>query len=145
MKHCQNCNKRKRLAEFGQNKFFLRYGAKDGINTICKACARERVYAGRKLKRAAREAAKALKLAQRKAEQEAEESRRLAEAVQLKLFVETQIRLLTRNGASRSAIKEATKAPWDLVTDVLAEMWDRGEVRIKPRGDERVFYLRRAA
>lgn len=66
------------------------------------------------------------------------------EAVQLKLFVETQIRLLTRNGASRNAIKEATKAPWDLVTDVLAELWDRGEVKIKRQGEARIFVLKAA-
>lgn len=67
------------------------------------------------------------------------------EAVQLKLFVETQIRLLTKNGASRELIHQTTKAPWDLVCDTLAELWDRGEVKIERRGEDRLFYLRRAA
>lgn len=67
------------------------------------------------------------------------------DAVQLRLFVKNQIRLLTKNGASRNAIKKATRAPMDVVVDVLAELWDRGEVFTRKHGDDRLFYLKRAA
>lgn len=67
------------------------------------------------------------------------------EAVQLKLFVKNQIRLLTKHGASRELIKRETKAPMDIVVDVLAELWDKGEVFTRKHGEERYFYLKRAA
>lgn len=67
------------------------------------------------------------------------------EAVQLKLFVKNQIRLLTKTGASRETIKRETKAPWDVITDTLAEMWDTGELTIKRRNERPHFYLKRAA
>lgn len=66
------------------------------------------------------------------------------DAVQLKLFVKNQIRLLTKNGASRNAIKKATRAPMEVVVDVLAELWDRGEVFTRKHGDDRIFFLKAA-
>lgn len=124
-----------RLSEFYMN----RSGRTADKRCIyCKRCTKRRVYAARALKREERLAAKA-------ANRQAEEVTRVSESVQLKLFVETQIRLLTKHGASRELIRRETNAPWDLITDCLADLWDKGEVKIERRGDERLFYSRRAA
>lgn len=140
MKVCKHCNVPKELNAFGRDKYHRRYGAKDGRNIYCKPCVREKVYAGR-------DRVKAMHKARAKpAEVTNEVKPRVSrnETVQLKLFVETQIRLLTKNGASRELIRRETKAPWDLVTDVLAELWDRGEVKIKRQGEARIFFLKAA-
>lgn len=150
MKHCRRCNRNRKLKHFGTNR-----ALPDGATFYCRECNREitnthralhpELVAKRRAKRAQQRAIKALHAAHAKAEREKDETQRLADAVQLRLFVEDRIRLLTKDGASRNFILGNMQAPTDLICDTLARLWSKGELVIKRYGEARYFYLRRAA
>lgn len=148
MKRCPRCKSRKN--PFGTNR-----ARPDNQTFYCRPCNREitnthralhpELRAKRKAKRAEQRAFRAILAAQAKAEREKGETQRLADAVQLRLFVEDRIRLLTKDGASRNFILGNMQAPTDLICDTLARLWSKGELVIKRYGEARYFYLRRAA
>lgn len=150
MRICPQCNQEKKRGEFGLNR-----ALKSGLSFYCRQCNRDNtnlhralhpeIKARRKARRAEQKAFRAILAAQAKAERDKDETQRLADAVQLRLFVETKIRLLTKDGASRNFILSNMQAPTDLICDTLARLWSKGELVIKRYGEARYFYLRRAA
>jgi hypothetical protein len=114
----------------------------NGRNLYCPPCSREKVYASRTKKKDMDEARKRfLQPTLLPTERKPMMFRRkvLPPPIQM-------VREAVQNGArSRETIKLVTRLRWDVLTDCLAILFDEGVLTIKSVGEERLFFVRRAA
>jgi hypothetical protein len=119
MKHCPICNKDLSIDNFG-----IVRARKDGRNLYCKTCIRTKVAQGRADLR--------LRGIKRKRDVKATPKEQVITAIQ--------------NGfQTREAITSATRLPMDLSLEVIAKLWDAGELRIERVNEEPRFVLKEVA
>lgn len=125
-KQCTRFGERLPASAFTRNR-----NSRDGRNAYCTSCSVRRNRECRRRKRERKQARLVFKPAKLKA---------------VKLSPEELVTQELRKGPrTRDEIKEATELDEDVISDVLADHWDREAVRIIRVGEKRVFHLRVAA
>ena len=124
-KVCYRCRIAKPTTEYGRNRFFLKYGDRDGLAVYCKACRREDVA-----QRRAKE--KQLRALIPKPE-------RKPNVISSLPPIEAVLKAVSEGYRTRELIKLVTDLAEDDVCDALAILWDEGQVRINR--ERREFHL----
>lgn len=132
-KQCTRANQLLSLDQFCVNK-----RREDQRNLYCKECSVRRNQECRDRKRERREA----RLAALEAKVRVEKVERKPTKLSPEELVTRELR---KGPRTRDEIKEATELDEQIISDVLADHWDREAVRIIRVGEKRVFHLRVAA
>ena len=124
-KRCRRCSKPKSIDEFGLNKLYATKGLRDGRNIYCKVCC----SAWMNNRRAKDKAAKPPKP-------------KPMVVAKPRPAVGKILTAISEGYRTRELIEQKTKLHEDTISNVLAVLWDEGQVRVR---DGQFHFTQKAA